>query len=75
MEQFTDLDRLSDEDIKKLWGGIQAMNQTPAGHTLVRRAAEEARNKQNRSKPMRMPANFDPLAQLNEFVGSDENQE
>jgi hypothetical protein len=75
MSEFTDLDRLSDEEIKTLWSGIQHVNQTTAGHALVRRAAEEARNQQNRSKSARMPANFDPLSQLNEFVGSDENQE
>lgn len=77
MSEFTDLDRLSDEDIKKLWGGIQAMNQTPAGRVLIRKAAEQARTfgKNNQSRPVGMPANFDPLAQLNQFVGSDENQE
>jgi hypothetical protein len=69
------LDKLSDEEIRKLWNGVQALNQTPSGRTLIRRAAEEARSAKhpnNQSRPVTMPGNFDPLEQLQSFVESDE---
>ena len=76
MPEFTDLDRLSDEEIKTLWSGIQHMNQTPTGRALIRNAAQKARTsgKNNQSRPIQMPAGFNPLDQLRSFVGSDENQ-
>jgi hypothetical protein len=77
MPEFTDLDRLSDEEIKTLWSGVRQMNQTPAGRVLIRKAAEQARTsgKNNQSRPIQMPAGSDPLDQLRSFMGSDENQE
>jgi hypothetical protein len=75
MSQLTDLDRLSDEEVRKLWSGVQALNQTSAGRTLIRRAAEEARSSKhpnNNSRPVAMPSNFDPLDQLQSFAGQDE---
>ena len=76
MSEFTDLDRLSDEEINTLMAGIRHMNQTPAGRLLIRKAAEQARTsgKNNQSRPIQMPAGFDPLDQLRSFMGPDENQ-
>jgi hypothetical protein len=78
MSQRTELDRLSDDEIRKLWTGVQALNQTPAGRALIRRAAEEARSSKhpnNNSRPVAMPSNFDPLEQLQSFIGQDEQSE
>jgi hypothetical protein len=39
----TDLDRLSDEEIKTLYHGILALRQTRAGHDLIDRSIENIR--------------------------------
>lgn len=60
---FTDLDRLSDEEIKKLYGGILAMRQTTAGRQMIDRAIEEIRN--GKFQPQQHPR---PVPATAEFV-------
>ena len=76
MPEFSELDRLSDDEIRKLWSGVQALNQSESGRKLVRRAVQEIRSgkfaNQNRPRNINLPTNFDPLEQI---YGSDNESE
>ncbi len=57
-----DLDRLSDEEIRTLMGGVRAMWATPAGNKLIRRSIEEIRSgkfqTQNHPRPVQATEAF-----------------
>jgi hypothetical protein len=55
----TDLDRLSDEEIKTLYEGVRALRRTRAGHALVQESIEKIRAGHG-PKPQRfeVPVNF-----------------
>jgi hypothetical protein len=57
---FTELDRLTDEEIKQLYHGIQELNRTPAGHKLIQRTAEKHRCGEFRKRELsfEVPVNF-----------------
>jgi hypothetical protein len=76
MPEFTDLDRLSDEQIRKLMDGVKALNATPEGHRLVQRTIHEHRSGKfagkNQARPIPAPADFNPLEQI--YGSEEENQ-
>ena len=78
MPQFSDLDRLSDEEIKQLWTGVLELRTVPSGRALIRRAVEEVRSGkfsgQSYARPIKMPEGFDPFEQLSTFIDPEENQ-
>lgn len=55
----SELDYLSDEDVKTLYSGILAMRRTPAGHALIDQSIEKIRAGHG-PKPQRfeVPVNF-----------------
>ena len=58
---FTDLDSLSDTEIKTLYQGILAMRQTTAGRQMIDRCIAEIRSgklKQPGARPIQVPAGF-----------------
>ena len=64
MEQLTEdqLNRLSDDEIRTLYAGIQAMWRTPAGNQLIRRSIAEIRagrfESQQHPRPVRATKAF-----------------
>lgn len=58
---FSDLDRLSNDEIKTLYHGILAMRQTTAGRQMIDRCIAEIRAgrlKQPAARPVQLPAGF-----------------
>ena len=72
---FTKLDRLSDEQIRSLWAGIQEMNSTPAGRALIHKNIEELRAgklKQPEARPAQVPAGYVAESDPTTFFGDTE---
>lgn len=72
---FTDLDRLSDDEIKKLYHGILAMRETSAGRQLIDRCIQEIRSgklKQPEARPVQLPAGFMDESDPTAFFGDTE---